>query len=401
MIREKMHHVTFAAAMILCLFTFTAFSLCSVHHILMLFAGGYFTYLAVIEKKFKLSPSAWALVAMIVICLLSVIFNWGSIERPLKNIGKLKYFVIPLLGISALSYWFREKFSDNKVKWALRLFIISTTVASISGLIGYYTGFNPLRFKAACHASRTCGMYGMYMTYGYGIQFFVIIMVGLVLARKEIEKYIAPKWLYIAFAINFISFVLSFARGAMLGFLIALPFFFLKGRKKAFLGVAIAGILLATLSYFTVPKVKSLIHDPGRMHSVMSRISQWEAATIAAKENPILGLGYRNFEPNVVEIKKRHNLPYNDFAGHAHSNFFEHLASTGWIGLIALLAFHLLWFREAYKMGGPIGNTMMAFVVALFVSGQFQYTLGDGENVYFLMFIYMLFQVLVNKSEKA
>ncbi len=395
--KDKMHHLTYAAVMILCLFTFTAFSLCSVHHIFMLIAGGHFTYLAVVEKKFKLSWSAWALVAIIVISLLSVLYNWGTIEKPLKNIGKIKYFFIPLLGLSAVGYWFREKFSENHIKWALRLFLISTTIATISGLIGYYTGYNPLRFKAACHTSRTCGMYGMYMTYGYGIQFFVILMVGLILARKQVEKYIAPKWLYIVFAINFVSFVLSFARGALLGFMIALPFFFFKTKKKLFFGVAIAGLLVATLSYFTVPKVKALIHDPGRMHSVYSRVSQWQAAVIAANENPVLGLGYKAFEAKVTEIKERHHLPYPTFAGHAHSNFFEHLGSTGWIGLIALLAFHFLWFFEAYKMGGAMGSTMMAFVVSLFVSGQFQYTLGDGENLYLVMMVYMLWHALYMK----
>lgn len=392
-VEKWMHHLTYASAIILCLFLFPAFSLCSLHHALLAIVGFFFTYKAVKEKTFHFSASSWALVALVLISILSVIANSESIAKPMSNIAKLKYFILPLLGISAYRAWFENSFDQKKVKWAINILVISTTIATLSGLYAYFFVFNPLRFKEACHATRTCGMYGMYMTYGYGIPFFVILLLGLILKHKEVKAYLSPKLSIPAFVINFVSFILSFARGALLGFLIGLPFFYCKQRRKVFVGLVIAGLVAVGLSYQFIPKVRGLVHDSDRMNSADTRFSQYAAALKAAEEKPWLGLGYRNFEPNVKAIKAKYDLPHKDFAGHAHSNFFEHLASTGWLGLIALVMFHLLWFVESYRRNDWVGAMMMPFIVSIFISGQFQYTLGDGENLYLIMMVYMLSQV--------
>ena len=139
-----------------------------------------------------------------------------------------------MLSYFSFYYMKRDFLTDKKISWALNLFLIATTVATISGLIGVSIGFNPLKMKAACHETRACGLYGMYMTYGYGISLFMVLITGLLIKRKEIGKW-TPTWLLAsAWFINLIGLGMSLARGAWLGYFLTVPFLFLKTSKKNF-----------------------------------------------------------------------------------------------------------------------------------------------------------------------
>jgi O-antigen ligase len=386
--------ITYYSAIVIALFCFTAFSLTAIHHILLLISGIFFLIVAIKKREFNLSKSSWSLFFLIIASIISVVVN--DVERPFSNILKLKYFLIPLLGIFAYRAWFKKSFSEKKVKLVVNLFLISVMVANISGLIGLYTGFNPLRFKESCHLSRNCGMYGMFMTFGYGMMFVMIILTGLMLYREKIRKYLNLKILYVSFLVCLVGFILSYARGALIGFFIALPFFFFKNNKKRFLLAFIVIIISSLLAFKFIPQINSLFTSDARTMSVTRRITQYQAAVKIFMEKPILGIGYKNFEPNSIKYKKKYDIEYHWIGGHAHSNFFEHLASTGIIGLILLIMFHFLWGYEMCVRDDIFARICFPFVIALFISGQFQYTLGDGENLFLIMFIYVLSQVKIN-----
>ena len=61
----------------------------------------------------------------------------------------------------------------------------------------------------------------------------------------------------------------------------------------------------------------------------------------------------------------------------------EYLASTGLLGFMVLFLFHIFWFLETFKRNDLVSNITNPFVIAFFVSGQSQYTFGDGENLIF------------------
>ena len=280
--------------------------------------------------------------------------------------------------------------------------MIASTIATASGLVGLYFGFNPIRFQNACHATRNCGMYGMFMTYAYGIQFFLIILAGMFIFRKKISQYINIPLLYVALVVNLVGFYLSYARGALLGFLIAMPFFFFRRNIKMFAFTVVGILIVSGLAFLFVPKIQGFVFDLDRVTSTNHRLSQYHAAWKVGLERPFFGLGYRNFEPNVRKLKSKWGIPFGWRGGHGHSNFFEHLASTGFLGLIAILLFHIFWAWEAWRRRDPFGDFCLAFIVALFVSGQFQYTLGDGENLFLIMVVYALSQIkpeILTKTE--
>mgnify|MGYP003330508379 FL=1 len=122
----------------------------------------------------------------------------------------------------------------------------------------------------------------------------------------------------------------------------------------------------------------------------MIRLSQYEASYKAFLEKPLTGWGYRNFEANAYDIKKRNGIDYAEFAGHAHNNYLEFLASTGIFGFISFCSFVLLWLYETYKRDDEFSELMIPFLISFSISGLFQNTINDGENMFVIMFVYSL-----------
>lgn len=335
----------------------------------------------------------WAIVAVCLSILFSVVFNWSDMTRPLKNLSSMKYFIIPFFGIFALR---KVEWSEKRIRTLLYLLMITTSIATISGIIGLYSGYNPLKMKTACHTDRACGLYGMYMTYGYGIGLFMVLMTGLLIYRDQVKNIINQKVIYAAWVINAVGLFLSYARGAWLGFLIALPFFFLRTNKKLFLSVfLIGGMTLGSLVTFS-PKVNEMFFE--RQGSNDTRLAFFKTAWVAFKEKPISGWGYKNFESNVKELKAKYEIAYPQFQGHAHNNFLEHLASTGIIGFLALVFFHFAWAKESLCSKRLIDYIALPFVVALTVSGMTQVTLGDGENLFLIMAFWAMTRIKTSES---
>ncbi|MFZ9001009.1 MAG: O-antigen ligase family protein [Bacteriovoracaceae bacterium] len=384
---EKIQYqLAFASLMVFAIGIFTSVSLSAVGHILLISPGLYFTY-----KKAKSSnyeKSFWFLAMLALVIIASVLFNLDIIERPLKNMSKAKYFIFGLLGFFAYRETFKNYITEKHKKILLATFIISTTLASLSGIIALYSGFNILKWKEACHATRACGVYGMYMTYGYGISLFCILLTGLFLKRKQLSSLVSTPLLSIGLVVNLAGLYLSYARGGLIGYLFALPFFFLKDHKKVFLSV----MLISVVGLGGLISLNPTINDMflKRAGSNTQRLEFFEAAYMAFKERPLLGYGYRNFEPHVKDIKERYGIGSPYMGGHAHNNYLEHLASTGVVGVIVMLLFLFYWLKEMYQGNDVWSRTIFTFIVSFLISGLFQYTFGDGENLFLIMGLYSL-----------
>jgi len=389
-------HLSFASLIILSLATFTSLSLSAGAHIFALIPGVYF-FVKHFKEKRQLPWSAKALFLLFLVVIASVLFNADIIDRPHKNILKGKYFLFALFFLVSFRELFKSYLTEKRIKILLWLFLISTTLASLSGIIGLYSGFNPLKFKNACHPTRACGVYGMYMTYGYGISLFMVLMTGALIYRDKFLKYV-PAWLLgVAFVVNLAGLFLSYARGGWLGFLAAVPFFFIKKNLKAFIGVCVAGILVVVISIAASQTVRNMFFNRG--HSNDQRMAFYEAAYKAWTEKPVLGWGFRNFEPNTVKIKQKYNIGHTTYGGHAHNNLLEHLASTGLLGFLLVGFFHLFWLLEMWRRNDWIGDMILPFVVSFSVAGMFQYTFGDGENLFLITAIYALSLIPPAKGE--
>lgn len=379
------------------IFLFNSLSVSAIpHFLLFLVIISYYTKIKIKKVWNSCSNSTRYLFLLFcwgLICTIVNYKNYPSTSEFWKNLFKLKYFLVgsllPYLLAHYLEILGKEKSQLLLKKLGITL-IVSTTVATISGLIGYYSGFNPLRWRAACHPDRACGMNGMYMTYGYGIGAY---LVGVFPFTRFFPK---ANGLTFSFILNFVGFMASKARGAYVSFILSIPLFFLKKNLKVFFQVLSLLLGVLALNIFFNPTVKEIFFHPQRLESISIRLSLFQTALIAGVQNPLFGLGYKNFEPQVIAIKKLHSIAYQDFQGHAHNNFLEHFASMGFIGLILLLLFFYHWMKELYK--NKDSSPFFPFSVYVFLSGFFQYTLGDASNMFLIMLVYSLSMVVKNEQ---
>lgn len=369
--------------MILALGLVTSISILAISHILLIVPALYF----IPKTNFKaLNKSAWALIALTITLILSVLVNQDISVLGYKPITKIKYFIFGFLAIAPFSYFFKNNWNDKKIKYLIYAFCISTTIATCAGLIGLKTGINPITFKEVDRI-RNAGVFGMVMNYAHNLSYFLVIILGMIVYHKKLEKFISLKFLLIIFAINLIGLFASFTRGAWLGFLVGVPFFFFKNNKKWFALSGLIMIIIGSVAYFSAGK--SMV----RIDNDITRIGQWQGAIAAFQERPILGIGYLNFEQICSEIKQRHNLLAPEFRGHAHNNFFEILADAGAIGFISFVCWLGFWFYEMYKRADVVAEIALPFIVVFIVGGLTQSTISLGINLFFVMAVYPLTQV--------
>jgi O-antigen ligase len=383
---KKIHWLTYASLMSLALGLFTSITFSALHHIFILIPCLYFLN----KTDYKSWPkSAWALLALIIAIILSVLVNQDIAVEGYAPLTRVKYYLFGLLGIAPISAYFRGLSEEERVKrvsWLLYALIGVTTLASLSGMSAVFFGYNFLKLKAG-FVDRNGGLAGMLMNYAHNMAFFEVFLTGLLLYRNEIKKYLNVNFLYAAWAINLLGLYTTYTRGALLAFLVALPFFFIRKHIKAFV-ICFIGLCIIGVGAYKIAG-KSVI----RPDSDKERLSQWVAAYHGFKERPVLGLGYMNFEKVCTRIKKDYNVDQPGFCGHAHSNYFEMLASTGLIGFILFLCWQVTWLVEVFKRNDLIARLGLPLILVFIVGGQTQATFTLGANLFLIMPLYFLTQI--------
>jgi len=376
----------YASLMCLALGLFTSMTFLALTHIFIVIPCLYFLPKTNF-REFRLSQ--WFLLALIVAIILSVLVNQDIAVAGYAPLTKAKYYLLALLSVAPFSSYFKylggKADHDTKIKWLLWALIGTTTLASISGMSGVFLGYNFLRLKSG-FAARNGGLAGMLMNYAHNLAFFQVILTGLILYRDEVKRYLNQNVLYGAWAINFLGLYTTFARGAWLAFLVALPFFFVRKKPTLFVLSIAAVVVLAVGAY----KSGKVVVRPG---SDVERISQWKAAIAGFEERPVFGVGYLNFEKISVSLKKKYNIEAVYFGGHAHSNYLEMLASTGLVGFVCFMLWQISWFIEMLRRGDLIGRIGVPFIVVFVVGGLTQATFILGANLFFIMPVYALSQI--------
>ena len=377
----------YASLMCWALGLFTSMTFLSLVHIFILIPCIYFLS----KTNFKeFHASQWFLLMMIIAIILSVVLNQDIAVAGYSPLTKVKYYLIAFLSVTPFSFYFKNLESaedhNKKIKWLLWALIGTTTMASMSGMSGVFFGYNLLKFKSG-FVDRNGGLAGMLMNYAHNLAMFQIILTGLIFYRDEVKRYLNFNFLFVAWLLNLLGLYLTYTRGAWLGFLVALPFFYFKNNFKAFLltTLVVSGVGLGVYKYAASSVVRAT--------SDIERISQWKAAIAGFKERPVFGLGYLNFEKMSNALKKKYHIEAEYFGGHAHSNYFEMLASTGAVGFILFMLWQISWFIEMLKRDDILGKLGVPFIVAFVIGGLTQATFTLGANLFFIMPVYALTQI--------
>jgi putative inorganic carbon (hco3(-)) transporter len=149
------------------------------------------------------------------------------------------------------------------------------------------------------------------------------------------------------------ALLMSYSRGAWLGFGVSGGVMLLAFPRKTWVSVALVGgaaLLLALLAasgrlpasltarlssvtedIFSVQDVRGVDIDPNN-YAVIERLAHWQAAINMATDRPWLGVGIGNYE---VAYPAYRLINWKFPLGHAHNYYLNVLAETGIIGLVA------------------------------------------------------------------
>ncbi|PJF31540.1 MAG: hypothetical protein CUN51_04210 [Candidatus Thermofonsia Clade 1 bacterium] len=179
-----------------------------------------------------------------------------------------------------------------------------------------------------------------------------------------------------------IGLIVSWSRGAWLGFAAALVTLILFAPRRlwhgivitmvcvgalglAMLGNVVPSALLARFSDFAqdltgFQDVRGVpINDAN--YATVERLAHWQAALSMADESPLFGVGFGGYE---VAYPRHALVNWQLALGHAHNYYLNLLAETGIVGLAAyigmwiglgVLGVHVLRLPDAFKRGVGLG----------------------------------------------
>lgn len=263
-------------------------------------------------------------------------------------------------------------------RWPLALFLFAGFTQAAIGVWQFgLRGDGPEHFLILERFYRAYGTfeqpnpYGGFMAWNaaVGVGTFVGLIVALWRGKKKPHR---SGWMWLLFAggcaaAASLALLLSWSRGAWLGFAAALAVFLLFWPRRVWLGPI---LLLAALTLFALGWQLNLVPAPlaNRLtgfaedvrlgdvrgvdindanYAVIERLAHWQSAVDMARDNLWLGVGFGNYEP-----------AYGDYAlvnwptplGHAHNYYLNILAETGVLGTAAYFFFWVAVFWQTLSL---------------------------------------------------
>ena len=388
--------LTYIAWCMLAIFLFTYQGLNALFHLLILLPGLYYTFCWLKYNQKEVPKSAWSLLAFILLVSISVIIN-----RKIRPIGGTLYFLGGILAIAPTCQMFTSSFFTNKKRnGLLLLFFICTTIAHLVSFGALFTDFNYFK-EITCSATRACGMSVETIAYAHFSQLLALLSWGVLINYKNVSHFINKNILIISGILSTVALYLAQSRGALLGFVMAVPLLFWKQGKKYILplyGLSLAIIATIILMISLDYRPQFLGHYATKFEnegSNMSRIRKYQMAYYTFKENPAWGIGYRTFKIYAAGLRERYNIPNTrDLIGNVHNSYLEILVGCGIIGFLAFIVFKLFWLIEILQSSSLLISLFLPIYAAFTVSSLFLSTIVSPEYMFFLMGLYTLFQVM-------
>ncbi len=216
--------------------------------------------------------------------------------------------------------------------------------------------------------------------------------------------------LLVSMGLIFLSILTSHSRGALIAGAAMITFIWLKGRQKLKVGFAI--LLLLPFTFYFMPdhwfERMGTISSYQEDDSAMGRINAWWFALNLAKDNPLMGGGFRTFTPELFRIYAPEGEDFHD----AHSIYFEVLGEQGFVGLglfLALGALTLLTAQRVAKQAKLYPQLLWAYDLASLVQVSLVgYAVGGAflglayfDFYYHLVAIVVVLQAIVRQQIAA
>jgi len=195
--------------------------------------------------------------------------------------------------------------------------------------------------------------------------------------------------------------VVSFSRGAWIGFFVGFIFFLLKnGVKKSFYFLGVIAILF--LFYLNLPQMRST----GRFKRLFSRNEwnsrigyYWEKGRVLMKKYPWLGVGIGNYREGL----KKYGVKMDKYLKmHLHNLYLQILVETGIIGLISFIILILYHLRILVQIKKININSIETLGIGCGLISFFVHNFTDvliTHNINIILGIWLGALLVLTKSE--
>ncbi|MBF0593590.1 MAG: O-antigen ligase family protein [Candidatus Omnitrophica bacterium] len=273
-------------------------------------------------------PGIWVLIVFILLCAVSL-FNSGTYMSQSLHALFLKWIKYILVFLALPLVLRKREDAEQAVGW----FLISASIVVFDAIIQKCFGFDLLRHRpialAQMDGHNFSALTANFKHYN-GLGAYLVVVLLMVLALLVSGRQIWRKRLLVLAGFLCIVFVLTYSRGAWVGFGAGLLVMMFLSRK--YLSVlSLAGILAAVmlLCHGSVSRVLSIFIPGGDS----SRYEYWQNTLLLIKQHPFIGQGIGTFMGRLHE-QSPFLIPI-----YAHNCYLQIWAETGIFSLLAFVVF--------------------------------------------------------------
>lgn len=367
----------------------------------------------ILDKKRKLDIYDYLFYILVFVGILACIF---SLDKMLSIFGKSFRHegFLSILSYYLLFINWKENGSNKDIKKFLKFLIILAVINSIYALFQMYTNFDFVLTYFDYDVKMASGMCGNPNFFGSLIVTALSIVTCDFLIDKEKLNY--KKILLLI--LLFVSLINCESTGPILTYIVFIIFMlvFLSLKKYKIVKRSLFLFITIVITYLTlipinntfvvdkdgnkisknetsISSIKNTIGSGGN-----GRLKIWENTIDIIKDNPIVGVGFDNFElayPNpkiptgIVmvttneEVKPQINSYY--IVDNAHNVYLHTAASTGLLGLIPYLLICLLVFIKGLKFKNKLGILLLSGFVAYSIQAFANISVIQVAPIYYII----------------
>ena len=301
--------------------------------------------------------------------ILFPIFSFPNAENISKAMVWYKRHLYVITLVASIPFLTQLK---EKKEWLLKAYLLGASVSSFVAILQPFWGLNfDKPFNPKTYYVFSTGLLSHPLTYSETTSFAIIIGLYFFFEKTKNQK---EKIFYLFLLIlNFTGIIFSREKMPLIAtILISFFFIFTYSYKTKSLKNAILVAIIFLLIPAAIPNKKKIMwrfQKEKINYSLKARGEMWTKSIREFKENPFLGIGFGNF---FITIKKWNKKGY-DKLYHAHSNFFELLATTGIIGVIIFYLFHFFIFKDLFfSLKNGIDFPFVLAILSIFLLYHFE-----------------------------
>ena len=302
-------------------------------------------------------------------------------------------FLLIILLSSIFAYSPVESFSNLQLflSWFIIYFLIINIVNSEKRFFIFFLSFLLYNFKMSQHGFLSWAQIGFqFRSWGvtgapgwfhnsgeFGIELciFLPLSIYFIISLKEHWGKLKLLFFLLLPFTAIASIIATSSRGAMIGLAAALLWMVgkSKARVKALLAIAIISIAVYS---FLPPEQYQRFQSSGEDKTSTTRLIRWKAGLEIMEDNPILGVGYRNWMTYYTDFhgQKLAGLPHNIFIDAG-----AELGYTGLILFILMILYTLVNNARTRKLALAVDNKFIfytahgldAALIGFLISGSF------------------------------